>query len=75
MVKNLPANVRVQPLGWEDPLGKEMTTHSGIFAWEILWTEEQIQIYFQIYKHRYIYIYTDKYIHTNLENMYAHTKG
>ena len=35
----------------------------------------QIQIYFQIYKHRYIYIYTDKYIHTNLENMYTHAKG
>ena len=27
-------------LGWEDPLEKEMATHSSIFAWEILWTEE-----------------------------------
>ena len=25
----------VQSLGWEDPLEKEMTTHSSIFAWEI----------------------------------------
>ena len=25
---------------WEDPLGKEMATHSSILAWEILWTKE-----------------------------------
>ena len=30
----------VLSLGWEDPLEKEMATHSSIFAWEILWTEE-----------------------------------
>ena len=30
---------RVRSLGWEDPLEKEMTTHSGILAWEIPWTE------------------------------------
>ena len=29
-----------QSLGWEDPLEKEMTTHSSILAWEIPWTEE-----------------------------------
>ena len=27
-------------LGWEDPLEKEMATHSSILAWEIQWTEE-----------------------------------
>ena len=27
-------------MGLEDPLGKEMETHSSILAWEILWTEE-----------------------------------
>ena len=27
-------------LGWEDPLEKEMATHSSILAWEILWTEK-----------------------------------
>ena len=32
--------MRVQSLGQEDPLEKEMTTHSSILAWEILWTEE-----------------------------------
>ena len=32
--------MRVQPLGWEDPLEKEMVTHSSILAWEIPWTEE-----------------------------------
>ena len=30
----------VQSLGWEDPLGKEMATHSRILAWRIPWTEE-----------------------------------
>ena len=30
----------VQPLGLEDPLEKEMATHSSILAWGILWTEE-----------------------------------
>ena len=31
---------RVQSLGWEDPLEKEMATHSSILAWKISWTEE-----------------------------------
>ena len=31
---------RVQPLGWEDPLEKEMAIHSSTFAWKIPWTEE-----------------------------------
>ena len=30
----------VQSLGWEDPLEKEMATHTSILAWEIPWTEE-----------------------------------
>ena len=30
----------VQSLRQEDPLEKEMATHSSILAWEILWTEE-----------------------------------
>ena len=29
-----------QSLGWEDPLEKEMATHSSILAWKIPWTEE-----------------------------------
>ena len=32
--------MRVQSLGQEDPLKKEMATHSSILAWEITWTEE-----------------------------------
>ena len=42
MVKNLPAmqETWVLSLGWEDPLGKEMATHSSILAWRIPWTEE-----------------------------------
>ena len=31
---------QVQSLGWEDPLEKEMATHSSILAWEMPWTEE-----------------------------------
>ena len=31
---------RIQSLGWEDPLEKEMATHSSILAWKIPWTEE-----------------------------------
>ena len=30
----------VQPLDREDPLEKEMETHSGILAWETPWTQE-----------------------------------
>ena len=33
---------RVQSLGQEDPLKKEMATHSRILAWEIPWTEELV---------------------------------
>ena len=42
MVKNLPAiqETEVQSLGQEDPLEKEMTTHSSIVAWRIPWTEK-----------------------------------
>ena len=32
--------MQVQSLGREDPLEKEMTTHSSILAWEIPWTEK-----------------------------------
>ena len=42
LVKNLPAvqETRVWSQGWEDPLEKEMATHSSILAWKIPWTEE-----------------------------------
>ena len=42
LVKNLPAmqETWVWSLVWEDPLQKEMATHSNILAWEISWTEE-----------------------------------
>ena len=33
--------MQVRPLGWEDPLEKEMATHSSILAWRIPWTEER----------------------------------
>ena len=42
MIKNLPAvpETWVWSLGWEDPLQKEMATHSSLRAWRIPWTEE-----------------------------------
>ena len=41
-VKSLPEmqETQVQSLGWEDPLKKEMATHSSILAWRIPWTKE-----------------------------------
>ena len=41
-IKNLPAvqETWVRSLGWQDPLEKEMATHSSILAWELSWTEE-----------------------------------
>ena len=42
VAQNLPAmqETWVQPPGREDPLEKEIATHSSILAWEIPWTEE-----------------------------------
>ena len=39
MVKNKPANA-VQSLGQDNPLEKEMATHSSTLAWRIPWTED-----------------------------------
>ena len=41
-IKRLPAmqETQVGSLGWEDPLEKEMATHSSVLAWRIPWTEE-----------------------------------
>ena len=42
IVKCLPTvqETRVRSLAWEDPLEKEMATHSSILAWRIPWTED-----------------------------------
>ena len=41
-LKRVPAmrETRVRSLGWEDPLEKEMATHSSTLAWRIPWREE-----------------------------------
>ena len=43
MVKRLPTmwETQVQSLGWEDPLEKEMETHSSTLAWKIPGMEER----------------------------------
>ena len=42
MVKHPPAKLEmwVEALSWEDPLEKEMATHSNLLAWKIPWTEK-----------------------------------
>ena len=42
IVKHLPTmrETQVRSLGWEDPLEKEMATHSSTLAWKIPWMEE-----------------------------------
>ena len=42
VVKKLPTiqETQIWSLGWEDPLEKEMATHSSVLAWEIPWTKE-----------------------------------
>ena len=42
MLKNLPAvqKMQVEPPDQEDPLERDMETHSSMLAWEIPWTEE-----------------------------------
>ena len=40
VAKNLPANAGDVFLGREDPLEKDMATHSSTLAWGIPWTEE-----------------------------------
>ena len=47
LVRNLPAmlktqEIQVQSLGVEDPLEKEMATHSSVLAWKIPLTEEPV---------------------------------
>ena len=46
MVKHLPKmwETPVRFLGWEDPLEKEMSTHSSTLAWKIPWTEEHCRL-------------------------------
>ena len=46
VIKNPPAKqeMQVQSLAWEDPLEKEMATHSSILAWRIPWTRGAWQV-------------------------------
>ena len=37
--------MRVQFLGWEDPLEEDMATHSSVLAWRIPWTEPSLAGY------------------------------
>ena len=50
-VKSLPAmwETRVRSLGLEDPLEKEMATHSSTLAWKIPWVEETGRLFLNIH--------------------------
>ena len=52
MVKHLPTvrETWVRSLGWEDPLEKEMATHSSTLAWKIPWTEERSRLQSRVAK-------------------------
>ena len=45
-IKRLPTmqETQVRSLGREDPLEKEMATHSSTLAWKIPWTEEPVRL-------------------------------
>ena len=51
-VKHLPTvrETWVRSLGWEDPLEKEMATHSSTLAWKIPWTEERSRLQSRVAK-------------------------
>ena len=80
MVKHLPAMQKtwVQSLGWEDPLEKEMATHSSILACKIPWTEEPSRLQsvgLQRVRHDQVTSHGHKhYNHLILEHFY-HSKG
>ena len=46
-IKRLPVmqETWVEALGWEDPLEKEMATHSSILAWRIPWIEKIVRLH------------------------------
>ena len=67
MVKHLPAmlETRVQSLGWDDPLEKDMAAHSSILAWKILWTKEPGELQSMGYRE----LDTTERLHFNLESI------
>ena len=77
VVKNLSANAedtgdQVRSLGREDPLEKEMATHSSILAWEIPWAEEPggLQtIGLQRFRNDWAAEYTHTLIHQRVTNV------
>ena len=72
VVTNLPANAAdvVQSLGLEDPLEKEMATHSNILAWKISCTEEPDKLQSWLHKRagHDLSTKTTKYITNNKSN-------
>ena len=56
---------QVRSLGEEDPLEKEMATHSSILAWKIPWTEEPGELQFMCHKE------TQLTTHTQTEYLYT----
>ena len=67
---------RVQSLGWESPLRKEMVIHFSILAWKIPWTEEPGELHSMGHKesdkieHMHTQTHTHAHTHTHT---HAHT--
>ena len=75
-IKNLPAmqECRVQFLGQENPLEKEMATHSSILAWKLLWTARAWQGTVHGVANSWIQLSTCTHVHTRLKNSNPNTE-
>ena len=67
MIKRLPAmqETWVLSLGHEDPLEKEMATHSSTLAWEIPWTEKPGRLQFTGSQKSWVQLNTHTHTHTH----------
>ena len=58
--------MRIQSLGWEDPLVKEVATHSNILAWEIPWTEEPVVVAVVVESVSHVWLFVTPWTHARL---------
>ena len=68
VIKNMSGiqEMRIQSLGWEDPLVKEVATHSNILAWEIPWTEEPVVVAVVVESVSHVWLFVTPWTHARL---------